>query len=55
MSARPFADVAVIARAPAATAPTVALIALCSDSTSTSSALTSPSATCSANLCISSV
>ena len=46
ISARPWDDVAVIVRAPARAAPTAALIAECSDSTFTSSACASPSATC---------
>ena len=42
MSARPWLDVAVMTRAPAAEAPTQALIAECSDSTVTYSVCTSP-------------
>ena len=45
MSARPCDDVAVIVRAPARADPIAALIAECSDSTSTSSPCASPSAT----------
>src|SRR5512133_1676201 len=49
MSARPWLDVAVMTRAPAADAPTQALIAECSDSTVTYSVWTRPSATNLAN------
>src|SRR4030042_6964257 len=45
ISARPCEDVAVIVLAPAAAAPTHALIALCSDSTGIISVFTLPSAT----------
>src|SRR5579859_3870748 len=45
MSARPWDDVAVIVRAPASAEPIAALIALCSDSTSTSSPCARPCAT----------
>src|SRR5262245_61442281 len=45
MSARPCDDVAVIVRAPASAAPIAALMAECSDSTSTSSPCTRPCAT----------
>src|SRR5579859_7126919 len=49
MSARPCDDVAVIVRAPASAAPIAALIAECSDSTSTSSPCARPCATNVAN------
>ena len=55
ISARPCEEVAVKTRAPAAEAPMAALMALCSDSTRITSVSTSPLATNSANLCISSV
>ena len=42
MKDNPFEDVAVIALAPAASAPTQALIALCSLSTATNSVSTAP-------------
>jgi hypothetical protein len=45
MSARPWLEVAVMTRAPAAAAPMQALIAECSDSTVTYSVCTRPSAT----------
>ena len=45
MRARPAEEVAVTARAPAASAPMQADMELCSDSTGTNSVLTSPSAT----------
>ena len=49
MYARPWLDVAVMTRAPAAEAPTHALIAECSDSTVTYSVWTRPLATNFAN------
>ena len=49
ISASPCDEVAVIVRAPASAAPIAALIAECSDSTSTSSPLARPSATNFAN------
>jgi len=55
MRAKPAAEVAVIARAPAACAPTTADIAECSLSTFTSVVPTLPFATNSENLCMSSV
>ena len=55
ISAIPLAQVAVITRAPAAEAPTHALIAECSLSTVTNSVSTNPSATNWENSCTTSV